>query len=117
MTNRLWHRVITRENPLEVVDLGSTPLQRIGSRMYARMSVTTHTFYTKRQLEKLHRQLAHPSATKLYDLLKTAGTQAETPETLKTLQRITAACEVCQKIGNAPSKFRISMGSEYTRFN
>ena len=66
------------------------------------MSTPSHTFYTTRQLEKLHRQLAHPSTTKLYELLKAAGTYFVTPEILGKLDSIVAQREPCQKVANAP---------------
>ena len=79
--------------------------------------IRTHTFYTKRQLEKFHRQFTHPSATKLYDLLRTANTQAVTPETLNILELIAASYEPYHKKGNLPTRFRASLGSEYMRLN
>ena len=54
-----------------------------GENLYALLYTLIQLFYTMPQLRKLHSQLALPSATFLYDLLKTAGTEAETPHTLK----------------------------------
>ena len=65
----------------------------------------------------MHRQFAHPSAGKLYNLLKQAGLEAVDCSTLKQLEEITAKCEPWQRIKNAPLRFRVSMGHEDVRFN
>ena len=104
ITNRLLHRLVTKDRQLEVVDLWSVPHQGIVSRMNAKMFVHAHTVYTKRQRQKLQEQFAHPSATTLYDLLKTVEEKAVTLDTFRTLEEIPAICEPCQKIRNSPAR-------------
>ena len=50
------------------------------------MDILAHTFYTKRQLDKMHRQFLRPSETKLYGLLETAGKEAVVPDMLRMLE-------------------------------
>ena len=57
-----------------------------GDHLYVPLSTPIQFFYTMTQLQKLHKKFAHPSATKLYDLLKAAGTKALTPKTLEKLE-------------------------------
>lgn len=73
--------------------------------------------FTRAQLGRLHRQFFHPSASKLFPLLKKACAQDVTPETLKILQHISKSCNFCKRIRNAPKRFRVSFGAEHIRFN
>ena len=81
------------------------------------MEIPSYTFYTTRQLHKLHQQFTHPSATKLYELLKTDRKESVTSKTLRTLEKTSAECQPCQRIANSPTRFRVSLGSENVRFN
>ena len=38
-------------------------------------------------------------------------------KTLHQLEKIVAQCDPCQRIKNAPSRFRVTFGQEHTRFN
>ena len=60
---------------------------------------------------------AHPSATKLYDFLKTAGTKVLTPKTLGKLEYLVSNCEPCLNIRTAAKRYSVIMGAENTRFN
>ena len=119
VTNRLVHRqVISRPGELLFYkDRWSVPLVRHDNHLCAKMRFPRSTFYTTAQLQKMHRQFAHPSAGKLYSLLKQAGLEAVDCSTLKQLEEITAKCEPCQRIKNAPLHFRVSMGHEDVHFN
>lgn len=119
MTNRLVHRQdLSRPGEtLNYKDLWSVPLIRHDSHLYAEMNFPRYTFYSTAQLRKLHRQFAHPSAGKLYNLLERAGIEAVDTSTLEQLEQIVARCEPCQRIKNAPLRFRVSMGLEDIRFN
>ena len=81
------------------------------------MRLPSTTFYTAAQLSKLHLQVAHPSALKLYNLLPRAGLEAAVKDTLKCLNEIVARCEPCQRIRNPPLRFRVTMGHENVQFN
>ena len=119
VTNRLVNRqVLSKSNGLlKYKDRWSVPLVREDNHLYARMVFPKHLFYTTAQLQKMHRQFAHPSASKLFNLLKRAGTQAVDAKTFKQLTDIVSRCEPCQRIHNAPVRFRVSMGHENVRFN
>ena len=86
VTNRLIHRhVVSRAQGLiKYDDKWSMPLQRHDNHLYAAMSFPQYLFYSTVQLEKMHRQFAHPSASKLFNLLKRAGTQAVDAQDLQT---------------------------------
>ena len=75
------------------------------------------TFFSKPQLKKLHRNFCHPSADKLFKLLKRARPDETTPETLETLKKISKCCDPCKRIQNGLTRFRVSLGRENTRFN
>ena len=81
------------------------------------MSFPESIFYTSAQLLKLHRNFAHPSAQNLYNLLERAGHEIVAPETLERLKTLVTSCESCQRIRNAPLRFRVSVGRENIRFN
>ena len=119
VTNRLVHRAVLSRpgEPLQYEDRWSVPLTRQNGHLYARMRFMNYTFYTTAQLQKLHRQFAHPSAGKLYNLLKRAGLEAVDSKTLEQLEEIVSRCEPCQRIRNAPLRFRVSAGHENVRFN
>ena len=72
VTNRLvLCAVLPRPGePLQYEDKWSVPLTRQNGHLYALMDFMHYTFYTTAQLHKLHRRFAHPSAGKLYNLLK-----------------------------------------------
>lgn len=59
--------------------------------MYLLFSTNAHikfslsTFYPSKQLHKLNQQFPHPSARKIYMLLKKAGLQAVNPQTLEQI--------------------------------
>ena len=74
-------------------------------------------YFTRAQLWKLHRQFFHPSAQKLFNLLRRTRPEEATPETLNTLRNLSKRCDPCQRIQNAPTRFRVSFGAETVRFN
>lgn len=119
VTNRLVHRFVL-SSPGQAVrfqDVWHVPLLRYDGHLYAQMEFPTHTFYTSQQFRKFHKQFAHPSAAKLYNLLKRAGLESVDSKTLEQLKDIAAKCEPPQKIRNAPRRFRLCIGQEHVRFN
>ena len=84
VTNRLVRRnVISRTSDgLEFEDTWHVPIFRHDGHLYTKMSFPTSTFYTTTQLRRFHKQFAHPSAAKLYNLLRRAGLQAVDSDTL-----------------------------------
>ena len=90
---------------------------RADDHLYVLLKAHLRSFYTVSQLHKTHRQLAHPAAARLYELLKTADIEAVMPKSLDKLGYIAKICEPCEQVRNAPHIFRITLGVENTRFN
>ena len=99
------------------VDEWSIALTRYLGHIYAPYGPSTATYFTRTQLIKIYRQLAHPSAQKLHNLLKRAHPEKATPETLRILQDLCRRCDPCQRIQNAPTSFKVSFGAEHVQFN
>lgn len=95
----------------------NVPVHRHNGHVYADMSTPVITFFNRQQLVKLHRQFCHPSADKLYRLLKRGRPNDTTPETLKILEDISKRCDPCQRIQPAPTRFRVTLGAEDVKFN
>ena len=117
--NRLIHRQIDSRHsePLKYPDFWSIPLDRFDNHLYAKMEFPYNAFYTTAQLPKMLLNFAHPSAEKLYKLLKTAGLEAVDKSTLEELESIFAKFEPCHIVKSAPSRFRMSIGHENIQFN
>jgi len=94
------------------------PLVRSSSgHVYVSMDIGQHTFFSVAQVQRLHRQFYHPSAEKLFQLLRKARPEDVTPETLKVLEDLGKRCDPCQRIQTAPVRFKVSFGAEHVRFN
>jgi hypothetical protein len=65
------------------------------------------TYYTKPQLQRLHRQLLHPYSRKLYELLRRARPEDLPPETRSMIDDITRGCETCATWDRRPTTFSI----------
>ena len=74
------------------------------------------SFYTRVQLERLHRSLYHPSAEKMFALLRRADPDKLEPDTRAVLQDISRAFYTCQTFSPAPLSFKVSMPDD-ERFN
>ena len=85
--------------------------------LFAAMYFPHYLFYTTTQFEKIHRQFAHPPASKLFNLLERAGTEAVDVRIFKRIYDIVARCESCQHIHKAPERFHVSILYENSRFN
>lgn len=109
LTNRLFHlEVYPSINgvvPYEVKWYAQ--ITRVNDHLYTQMTFPTQPFDTTAQLKRFHLQFSHPTETKLYNLLKRAGLEAVTPESLAELEQIVANCEPCQRICNTPLVFRV----------
>ena len=64
------------------------------------------------ELHRLHRRFGHPSATKLYNLLKKPGYEDVDTDTHKVLEEIVKRCPPCQLYAKKPSSFRFTLHSE-----
>lgn len=120
VANRLTKCVETRDTHgnTTFLDQWFVPMQRSHSRhSYAKMAFPAVYFFTKAQLVKMHRNFHHPSVEKLFNLLQRARPETATKQTWLTLQDIAKRCDPCQRITNAPNRFRVSFGAEHVRFN
>lgn len=120
VSNRLIKRIVHKDsNGTEIfVDDWYVPMVRSRSNhLYAEMHLSTAMYFTRTQLSRLHRQFFHPSAQKLFNLMKRARPEEATPETLEVLKDLSRRCDPCQRIQNAPIRFRVTLGAEEVRFN
>jgi hypothetical protein len=85
----------TLTNRLESREGWSLPLTRHGGHVYLEWEQLHATMFSSEQLRKLHRQFFHPSADKLYNLLKRARPEDASEETRALLQEITESCHPC----------------------
>ena len=85
ITIHLWNCIITNRESFRFEDIWKTKLIRRGEHVYLPLSTLIRLFYTMADLRKLHKEFAHLSATKLLDLLKTAGKKVIAPKTLERL--------------------------------
>ena len=118
--NRLARRSANEleDGRMTYVDEWFIPLVRSPSRhVYVSFDCGTRNYFTKAQLNKLHSQFFHPSANKLFNVLRKARPEDATPETLHILRDISKRCDPCQRIKPGPTGFRVSFGTENARFN
>eukprot|EP00180_Rhodochaete_pulchella_P004061 Plantae.Rhodophyta-Rhodochaete_pulchella.ctg74856.p1 GENE.Plantae.Rhodophyta-Rhodochaete_pulchella.ctg74856~~Plantae.Rhodophyta-Rhodochaete_pulchella.ctg74856.p1 ORF type:complete len:209 (+),score=12.17 Plantae.Rhodophyta-Rhodochaete_pulchella.ctg74856:155-781(+) len=100
------------------VDLRSVPMKRNQGHLYVAMSIkTSNVNFTTSQLLKLHRQFSHASAEKLYNLRRKARPEDTPPDTLRRLKELSRRCDTCQRIANAPTRFKVSFGADNIAFN
>lgn len=120
VSNRLIKRVPIgkAKGEIEYCDQWHVPLTRSAStHLYAQMDFGVQIFFSKAQLLKIHRHFNHPSANKLFNLIKKARPEHATNETLEILKNISKSCDPCQRITTAPKRFRVTLGSEHVQFN
>ena len=65
--------------------------------------------FTRRELLSIHRKFAHPSTTKLMELLKKASPDHIDDKTRKLLDDIVARCNSCQRMAKKPFVFQVTM--------
>lgn len=92
------------------------PITRRGKHMYVVWNVS-HVMYSRAQLKKMHMHFFHPSAQKLFNLLKRIDPEQTTPETLDLLKQISKACSTCTVHSSAPHRFRVSLPEDLCVFN
>lgn len=113
-------RLINDDGTVVYIDKWSVPLFR-GSRKHVYACIGNKTavdiLFTRSKLVRLHLHFFHPSAEKLFNILRRARPDEATPQTKAILQDITKRCNPCQRIQNAPHSFRVSFGTPEARFN
>lgn len=107
VANRLTKRCLAQnEGSCFYFDDWHVPLLRSKSgHVYVAMECSASVMFTRSQLSKLHKQFFHPSAEKLFNLLKKARPEESTAETLEILQDLSKRCDPCQRIHTAPMRF------------
>lgn len=80
-------------------------------------STIPYVLYTNTELEKLHRNFGHPSASALHKLLKRADISKVSLKTMESIEDIVRRCTICQKYSPAPRRFKITVGTEDLKFN
>lgn len=66
-------------------------------------------YFTYGELVKMHRNFFHPSADKLFDLLRRARTLQASIETLHTLRKLFKACSTCRSYSTNINRFKVSI--------
>lgn len=93
----------------------ATPLVRKDSHIYLEWGQAVH--YTTVELGRLHKHFNHPQADRLSALLRRAGGGNVEAGTRAKLEELTAACDVCQRLAQAPGRFRVAMPNDDVVFN
>lgn len=73
--------------------------------------------FTMPELRHLHYHFFHPTAKKLYNLIKRAHPEQLTPSTRKMLEDISRNCATCTTFSSKPLRFRVSMPADDLVFN
>ena len=118
--NRLARRSAKdiEDGRLTYVDEWFIPLfSSLSQQVYVPFNCVARNHFTKAQLNKLRSQFFHPSATRLFNLLRKARPKDSTPETLLILRDISKRCDPCQRIKPVCTRFRDCFGTENSRFN
>ena len=105
--------VDTVSNVLRCPHMGwEIPLCRKYGHVYLEWSLIHNNLFTKNELIKLHRGFQHPPDEKLLNLIKRARPSECTEETTNMLRRVSENCDTCQRISQAPMRFKVTLPSE-----
>lgn len=108
-------QVLTLTNEIEHIPVGSglywrLPCVRHSGHIHLCFQPPTpaqRILYTESQIRRLHRHLHHPSARKLFDLLRRADPENLPPDTRAMIDTIARKCQTCQRHSSAPLSFRV----------
>lgn len=104
------------ENSLKCDRRGfATALCRKDNHLYLEWGESIH--YTLGELDRLHKHFNHPQPDKLAAVLRRAGDPNAEPSTRSQLDKLTEACDVCQRLARAPGRFRVALPSDDIVFN
>ena len=73
--------------------------------------------FTKSELARLHLHFYHPTAQKLYNLLRRARPSDTPPETRRILEQISLDCKHCREHFPGPYRFRVALPLDEVTFN
>lgn len=91
--------------------------QSLSRHSYVSLALSLQTCFIRTQLHRLLSNFYHPSAAKLYNLLRRSRPQETTPSTRAILEDLADHCVLCRKISRGARIFRISLGAEDVIFN
>ena len=93
----------------------AAPLQRKGGHIYLVWGADVH--YSVAELDRIHRHFGHPHPDRLFAVLQQAGDPHATAEMRAQLAALTRPCQVCQRLAQAPSRFRVALPHDDIVFN
>lgn len=73
--------------------------------------------YTERDLRRIHRGSRHQSVRSTHKFLQRAGEDLIEKDTRNGLKTLRADFGTCKKIGEAPRRFKLTIGTEGIQFN
>lgn len=85
------------------------PIVKKQGHLYLPWTKDQKVWFTKEELNKLHKGFHHPSPKKLHDLLKRARPDETDSKTMEILKDISQKCDPCQRMGPTPIRFRASI--------
>jgi hypothetical protein len=95
----------------------SLPLVRKTGHVYLPVPALDY-YFSRTELRKLHRAFYHPSAAKLYQLIRQAKPDDSGKHTFEVLEEISRSCDACQRISRKPVNFAVGgTEEEEIRFN
>lgn len=74
-------------------------------------------FFTTAEMRKIHRHFLHAHPEKVFEVLRRADPDGVAGEDLENLQRIRRKCDVCQRMADAPRRFRVALPGTDCVFN
>ena len=92
------------------------PLTRTNGHLYLTWQLRS-TLFTRAELRRMHLHFFHPSARKLFNVLKRARPDETRPETHEILKQISKACSTCQVHSSGPLRFRVTLPKSKCVFN
>jgi hypothetical protein len=93
-------------------DEWSLPLVRKLGHVYLEWNDFHDILFTKEQLKRMHLSFYHPSNQSIVNLIKKGRPEQLDQDTLKILEEISNACQVCQRLGPKPVRFKVSIPEE-----
>jgi len=91
------------------------PITRRKGHMFVEWNIQKILF-TNMELHRMHRNFFHPSARKLFNVLKRAYPYSCNSETLKQLEAISKNCTRCQQ-KRTPHRFKVALPNDEIIFN
>ena len=73
--------------------------------------------FSEVELKRLHRSFGHPSVSALYKVLRRARPNEVNESTRIAIEQLTKDCDPCSRNAAKPKRFKLTTGSEDSRFN